>query len=176
MTSFAEPIQQLGDRGRFGKTDPTVLPAVGAPEALGEGLRAAHRGLETAYAAIYAVLLSAVLGLMLAASPTLRLTGHFFVDSLLYALAPWVLLVGAYRAIRRWRIARFGAAYEHPERAPNDALMSLLGAVMGPLLLHWFVPRTWSATRDRMDIVLVLMGVICCAIPISTVRKMMGVR
>ena len=167
MTGLDPLIALLRDVGVLEREDPSVVP-VFRPSRTNRALMRIHDGL--AFAHLLLLLpLGWIGGLMAVATTGIALSGNLFVDGTLVSLVPWILASAVYAAVGRARARRFGPDHARPPIGATDALLTVGAAVGGPLLLWGFAPRAW-ATRDPIEVLLLVVGLYLCWIPIGQVR------
>jgi hypothetical protein len=152
------------------RDDPSVKSVL-APSPLHTVVQRAGDGLALVQAAVVALPLSCLGGLMVAILVPVRITGSPWIDGVLLALVPWALALAGYKWIERVRRARFGAERAKPPIGAKDVLLTVAAAISGPFVLAGFLPRALAPNREVVDFVLLAIGALLCWVPINEVRK-----
>jgi hypothetical protein len=140
------------------------------PSPLHAALNQVHDGLMLFKVIVLVLPLSWFGGVMVAVSLHLDVSGNPFVDGTVVSALPWALGFGVYKWVERVRGARFGPEHARPPLGARDLILTMAAAMIGPVLLYWFVPRA-AATREPVDLILAAIGGFFCWIPVAEIRK-----
>ena len=133
------------------------------------GLKAAGKGANFAEVAFGAGFATFIVSLITAASSSFAITGSFFVDMGIVAVALLGLFAGVVQLAKAIRKRNFAEVEKEPLPSTKDLLMTYCAALLGPLMIAGFLPRMMNADgKDRyVDVILFIVGVWFSVIPLK---------
>lgn len=130
-----------------------------------------REGLGLLEAAVYLLLLLPVFALWGAATTGLP-SGRFFIDWGLWMGGAVALGLGILRGLKALRRSQYGDAPPREPFTTTDVLMDGLAALLGPMLLTWFVPPLLhNEDLHGADVALVTLGAVLLALPVRSAHR-----